>query len=214
MQMALLSGLSASILDLVRASKSPHLVVSAIGAFSIIYCSNSIHIKSDVKFWCVSIPVFITLFLVTIFSFKDNFAVENDEGIENHFRFSRAMGVGSAIIAMALSGILNKSEPDQYFYIAYIVAIIQLATFIVYSAIRMFKEESKERIHIFQISFIMFVFLISFSYSMSKLSGSAKDDFIRYSVSATVFGCLWMIYEVFWVRRILQIVEFSVREDN
>lgn len=211
--MVLLSGLSASILDFVRASKSPHLVVSVIGVVSIIYGSKIIN--SDTRYWWVAIPIFVTLSLITLFSFKDNLTDENDEGIENHFRFSRAMGVGTAIIAMVLTGFLNNKEPDHVFYIGYFVAIIQLVTFIVYSAIRLFKEESEAKLHIFQISFIMFVFLIAFIYSYNA-SSNIKDVKIwnRYMVSAVVFGLLWLIYEVFWVRRILQIVEFRVREDS
>lgn len=219
-----------SVLALLRPSKSPHLVASAIGAIVLIFsCSKTpiqififaatSTIAEDSRFLLVSIPIYIALFLILVFSFKDSSPNDPEEDIEHQFRFSRAIGIGSAFIAMTSAAV--SATNDTAFWISYLAALIQLATFIIYSTIRLIREESESQVKIFQISFMMFMFLICFVYSLShatltdgifsNVQGETKVV-DRYGLTMIVFGTLWLVYEIYWIRRIWQIVEFRLRE--
>ena len=202
----------ASLLELVRPSKSPHLIASIIGILSLaLICTIRV---SDTQFWFVSIPIYLTMVVVVLFSFRD-VPDEDDTDVENHFRFARAMGIGTGILGMALAGFLFEyPEKEVVFFVAYAIALLQLSTFVFYSALRLFKKEKEVRIKIVEISFIMFIHLLGFTYCMSNVSIDAEGDFIgqslRYALSSVVLGVLWLIYEIFWIRRIFRIIEIRV----
>jgi len=117
--------------------------------------------------------------------------------------------------------------------------VVQLLTFIAYSAIRLMKEEFESRLRIFEISFIMFVMLLGLVYCLSEVDFSFDDNNqtknnesedsdmmieeesndnqdrknknTRFLFPSFFLFCLWLRYEIFWVRRMLQIVEVRVR---
>ena len=209
--MPLTGALALTLIDSLRPSKSPHLVASTIGVFALLYACRLARDLEDYRFLLIAIPIYITLALIVIFSFKDKSLHDPDEDVEIQFRFSRAMGIGSAVIAMTMAAIMVKDEFE--FHLAYLAAGVQLMTFILYSTIRLIKEESQAQAKVFQISFMMFVFLISSVYCLSK-SGKAPDEWLfnRFALTSLVFGALWLVYELFWIRRIWQIVEVRLRE--
>jgi len=101
----------ASVLDVVRPSKSPHLVASFIGVVSLLVIGHNV--DNEIRYWLIAIPVTMALVLVVMFSFKDRIVqIDKDatktelENIENEFKFARSMGIGSAILALLLTGIL------------------------------------------------------------------------------------------------------------
>lgn len=193
-------------LDAIRPSKSPHLVASTIGVVSIIWLSlKDDNILSDARFWCVSICILFALIGAVYFSFKDT--IDEQDEIENHFKFARAMGIGSAVLALTLSGILI--ELSVCYFIGYSFSAIQLLTFIAYSAIRLFKPEKKEKLKIFEISFIMFVFLIGCVYCLSQITSDIEIT-PRIFFPPIIFGFFWLIYELFWIWRIFQLVELRL----
>ena len=204
------------LIEFLRPSRSPHLVASAIGVFATCYLLDFVDDSvSDGEFILFAIPVYFTLLLIVFFSFKD-ISVPELEDVENHFRFSRAMGIGSAILAIAMIVVL-MNEDDRYYRLAYSCALVQLVTFILYSLIRLIKEESSADIRIFQISFMMFIFLIAGVFCLNGAIDTEEgifftsDGFInRFGWTAAFFGLLWAVYEAFWIRRVLRIVEFRV----
>ena len=223
-----------SFVDVLRPSKSPHLVASSFGVVCLCLVSDNLLVKGVDRFLCISIAASIALILVVLFSFRDRISYkdrnisedEAPEELETQFKFARSMGIGSAIFALVLAGILINGRPDLYFYIAWIVAAAQLLTFTVYSAIRLIKEEVESELKIFEVSFIMFVMLLGFIYCLSQLEKSvsscppdssncnwfsSREPDGRYLFSAAILFLLWLRYEVFWVRRIFQIVEVRVR---
>ena len=115
------------------------------------------------------------------------------------------MGIGTAFLGMLLA---TKVPDEMAFGVAYGAAAIQLVTFIAYSTIRLVREESEAHDKIFQISFMMFVFLLSAIWCLSKNPGFTS---LRYNISTAIFAYLWLRYEIFWIRRIRQIVEVRFR---
>ena len=209
------------LIEFLRPSRSPHLVASAISVFAtcfLLVFSDEIEPVTEKEFILFAIPVYFTLLLIVFFSFKD-ISVPELEDMENHFRFSRAMGIGSAILAIAMIVIL-MDENDRYYRLAYSCALVQLVTFILYSLIRLIKEESSADIRIFQISFMMFIFLIAGVFCLSYVVDTGDGIFSytldearvinRFGWTAAFFGLLWAVYEAFWILRVLRIVEFRV----
>ena len=208
------------LIEFLRPSRSPHLVSSTIGTGSVCFIAFEQGTVSDFEFLLVSIPVYLTLFLIMIFSFRDKGIVDPEEDIENQFRFSRALGIGSAILAMGIVVVFFQSEGGFFFYLCYFAALAQLITFVFYSLVRLVREESKHDGRLFQISFMMFVFLIISTYCFSV--GTIHDDIFiirdaggadrinRAGITGIIFGILWLIYEIFWILRIYRIVEFRI----
>ena len=221
-----------SIIELIRPSKSPHLITSLIGVLAIVFLGSEYSTTSFIsskEFWFISVPVYITMVIIVLFSFRD-YPDENDEELEGHFRFARAMGVGTGILGMALAGaLLNNDEipasegllvgegkhGDFIFFTAFFVSLVQMLTFVSYSAIRIFKEERESRLKIFEISFIMFVFLIGFIVSVYEIK-LVQDSAVpwRNIVSSVLLFSLWLVYEIFWIRRIFQIVEIRLVDND
>ena len=214
----------ASFLEVLRPSKSPHLVATSIGVVCLGVVSNDEWVGGIARFLCIAIAALVALVLVVVFSFRDRVDVkykdhaddEIQQDMETQFKFARSMGITSAIIALLLSGILINGRPDYCFYIAWTVAVVQLSTFIVYSSIRLKKEEVESKLNIFEISFMMFVLLLGFVYCLSQLekevdSTNQLGPDLRFLFSTISLFFLWFRYELFWVRRIFQIVEVRVR---
>lgn len=199
-------------IGLLRPSKSPHLVASVVGVFVILLiCDADLYpvwskfLSSDVRFYSVALPIYVTLVLLQHFSFRDD-SRDPDEEAEPQFRFTRAMGIGTAFLGMLLA---TKVSGQIEFWVAYGAAVVQLITFIAYSTIRLVREESEAHAKIFQISFMMFVFLLSAIWCLSQSPGPKS---FRYGLSTVIFAGLWLRYELFWIRRIRQIVEVRFRE--
>ena len=216
------------LIEFLRPSRSPHLVSSIIGSGSVCFLLFDHGNVTDYEFLLVAIPVYFTLLLIMVFSFRDKSSADPDEDIENHFRFSRALGIGTAIFAMGLVVVIFPQSGGLYFYLCYLAALTQLITFVFYSLVRLVREESRNDGRIFQISFMMFIFLIvaTFCFAVGSehdgmvqytekveevIGGEIKEEEIkkinRAGITGLVFGALWLIYELFWILRIYRIVE-------
>lgn len=221
------------LVDFLRPSKSPHLVAGSIGSVSLIISGNENF--SDSRFLMVSIPIYLTLFLIVLFSFKDRMPTNTEDDIESNFRFSRAMGIASAAVVLVLAAIIIHKDNQARFLIIYTSALLQLITFWIYTGIRLVKEEPPSKYTVFQISFMMFVFLVAFTYCFAQADfgdtlllkdtgGSISGDgappqkgtqsIDRYAVTGIIFFLLWIVYELYWLRRIWQLIEFNVREEE
>ena len=217
-----------SVLEVLRPSKSPHLIASTCGVICLSVISHNDLVKEPVRFLFIAIAAVVALILVVEFSFRDRNDIasngssedKDQDELESQFKFSRSMGIGVSIIALLLAGILTSNGSPYSFYSAWAVSTIQLGTFMVYSAIRLKKEEVESHLKIFEISFIMFVILLGLVYCLSKtwtnqVSSDSPVVFLpvdgRFAFSSAVFFLLWLRYEIFWVRRMFQIVEIQVR---
>jgi hypothetical protein len=170
-----------------KPSKSPYLVV--LGALGYVltrteWSGNS----TPPDIWhFVMIPVFVSGILVVILSFfyvptelkiwneqTDDEKSHVNEEIENQFKFARSIGVATGILCLYFLGSKDR-EVDFWFYTIYAAAVLQLAIFLLYLAIRNLKEEEPTKIQIFQIAVMTCSFLVfaTLNYDEAKLNGDA-----------------------------------------
>ena len=211
-----------SFLEILRPAKSPHLVASSFGVVCLSVVSDDKYVSELDRFLFIGIAAVLALVVVVGFSFGDRITKESSnsdvniqEEMENQFKFSRSMGIGSSLLALMLTGILMEDGSRALFNLAGGVSAVQLLTFMAYSTIRLKKEEIESELKIFEMSFIMFVMLVGFVYCLSEVSMRETKEKpyefdMRFAFSAAVLFFLWLRYEVFWVRRMIQIVEIRV----
>lgn len=160
-----------------KPSKSPYLIV--LGALGYVLTRTEWQDEDGVKtltppaVWdIVMYPVLIAGLVVVILSFyfvpielklwqeksdKEKEAVQED--IENQFKFARSVGVATGILSLYIIGSEARAA-DIWFYLMYGAALLQLAVFLFYLAIRNFKEEQPAKILIFQIAVMTCAFLL------------------------------------------------------
>ncbi len=216
------TSLFVSALDLLRPSKSPHLISITVGTISLVFLG--LKPVSQSEFWYIAIPIYITMFILVYFSFKDvpdADEIKDEESrksiVEGYFRLSRTLGIATSIGGMVFAAVMISKSKSDLFFVSYCIATSQLLVFLAYSAIRLFKEEEESRLKIVEISLITNVLLIGTIYCITQIDIDSetgikfKEESLRYTCSSIALFCLWLVYEGFWLARIASLFKVEIR---
>lgn len=216
----------APFIEYLRPTRSPHLLMIIFGVVALCHTADGFNGKTE---WVMMLtPQFLGVIVFTIFAFFGKDAVgDRRVDIEDQLRFSRAFCIVTALMCLTI-GAKKVVDYDILFSSIYYSCLIQLIVFSIYTAARLFKEESPSEFNYFQFSIITSVFLIGATYCMIQIISNdnsymdnyryvteggveSKISYIDlYSIVGIFFYILWATCIKFWVSRIISVVQVSV----
>ncbi|MCP4254609.1 MAG: hypothetical protein GY775_14645 [Candidatus Scalindua sp.] len=207
-------------IEYLRPAKSPYLLMVIFGIVAIILTGKFFH-ESD-KWLMLATPQFIALIVFFAFAYygKDK---HTEIVQEDQLKFSRALSIAVALICLAF-GAKEVEKYDALFYIIYVICVFQLVIFSIYTAARLIQEENPSSFNFFQFSCITSAFLVGATFSISELTytnesymlinigedSSSKEIVDPYFITSLVFCLLWSACQVFWVRRVVSLINISI----
>ena len=216
----------AAVLEHFRPSKSPYLLVIIAGIGGVlIACSPFI---DQERFYWIAIPIYIVLVFLThysLISVDSNGETLTKSEVVGQLKFSRSVCVISGIGCLVFAG-FNEIESDR-FALIYISSMVQTIVFVVYTAARVRKEEPVTSANHFQIALVTSAYLIGTtsciylmdSWGFETYSAGNGDDNLgeiiridKYFLSAILFFVCWGWCQLYWVRRLREIIQISVAE--
>lgn len=194
--MGAIAGFMAPFLDYLRPTKSPYLVIQFVAVLVTCYkVTSGDPSAADLDIPKFFIPIFLLVCAIVPLSFirRDhpaqgdlsqpteaesqviNSKFEND--LDSVFKFSRALCLASAVV-MLFVYFRKPSVDNWYAVIAYVMIIVQMGTFLLYTAVRHFKGEDIYNVNLFQIACITAVFFVGAAYLGTQIEGT--EPAIRY----------------------------------
>jgi hypothetical protein len=180
-------------LDYLRPTKSPYLIIQFVAVFVICYKITRQPVAAALDSPQFFLPIFLLVLALIPLSFmRRDQIVQNEpppEGaaqianpkfendLDSVFKFSRALCLASAVV-MLFVYFQNPPSDNWYATVAYAMIILQMATFLLYTAIRHFKGEDLSNVNLFQIAFITAVFFAGATYLATQIKQSEPE--LRY----------------------------------
>lgn len=212
----------APVLDYLRPTKSPYLMMIIFGVVAAIKTADSFFAKEE---WVMMLlPQFIALIIFTAFSFYSKEVFDEEDNITDQLRFSRAITIATAVMCLAF-GAPEVVGSDYLFNVIYITCLFQLVVFLIYTAARVIKEEKVLDFNFFQFSIITSTFLIGATYCLTKVEIEEKKPNYLYNLKeqvehvdlniivAIILYSLWLVCIRFWVKRVLAVVRVKVVDE-
>ncbi len=188
--MGAIAGFMGPFLDYLRPTKSPYLVIQFVAV--LVTCFKVTHQDPDPASYDVPrffLPIFLLVLALVPLSFirRDflaqaqsnatsdssteviNSKYEND--LDSVFKFSRALCLASAVV-MLFVYFQNPPADNWYATIAYAMIIVQMITFLLYTAFRHFKGEDLSNVNLFQIAFITAVFFVGSAFLGTQIKNT------------------------------------------
>lgn len=223
----------APFVEYLRPKRSPYLLVVFFGIAGVVLGSGLFQERFDDRheFYLLFVPVAGVLLLLTFFSFMHSVLSGGDlpaEEVDEQLKFSRSICISMAIMCLVLGcWVASERLPDWVFYFHYAVCILQILVFVVYSAARLKYEEPASGLNNFQIALVTTLYLIAATICMGLInfgvwdiisvfevkvkgdgvSGSALN---LYFLSSALFYVLWFWCQVYWLRRLIKIINISI----
>ncbi len=210
-------------IEYLRPAKSPYLLMILFGTVSLNLTALFFQVSDD---WLMlAAPQFLALVVFSIFAYYGR--DENpDENQEDQLKFARAVGISTAVMCLAV-GSKSVEKAELLFNTNYFACILQLGVFSIYAATRLVREEQSSEFNFFQFSLVTSVFLIGATYAISQIkitddsytqiiikngdSSISKID--PFFVTSIVLYLLWSACQIFWIRRIISLINISVSKD-
>jgi hypothetical protein len=205
-----------------KLSRSPYLLSGILCVFAILSMADIREARSIFFLGFIPCGAIFSFLAVLCFYFKPSESqnmAEAAEEIDEQFKFSRTFCIGTGVLL--LTYLLYKligadffqnpiplmptmpSQPIQpglFFYITYVLCLIHLSIFSIYTLFRTIKEEDPIQISLFQITFFTVAVLWGVVYSCTKIHDQHQlidtcPDQLTYKdekgimQSITVFGC-------------------------
>jgi len=194
--MGAIAGFMGPFLDYLRPTKSPFLVIQLVAVLVTCYkvtaTNPSAAALDSPRFF---VPIFVLVCALVPLSFirrdhlsSDAQSSQADDHINNSkyendldsvFKFSRALCLASSIV-MLFFYFQNPPVDNAYSSFAYGMIIVQMTTFLLYTALRHFKGEDISNINLFQIAFITAVFFVGSTYLATKIRESGPGTHYLY----------------------------------
>lgn len=199
-------------------SKSPFYGIIAIGTIALALSCNSL---DKVSWYFVSIPIYLVLFISLMMAFL-NTPSSTHENVPDQLRFARSFSVSSALLCLVLTA-MKVDENTTAFILTYVVCLIQIITFLLYTYARSKKEETQTNLNYVQLALITTTFLIGASYCIVHLEQRTvildkpeNYEILRwfmkpeYREAAIGLYLLWSICIIYWINYLRKIIKLSI----
>ncbi len=212
----------APVIDYLRPTKSPYLLMIIFGVFALVKTGENFFSKDE---WLMMlIPQFLALSVFTAFSYFGRESTDESTNINEQLRFSRAIAIATSVMCLSI-GASHVTGTGLLFNIVYSACIVQLLVFLVYTAARLFKEETALEFNFFQFSIITSTYLIGATYCLIQIDisdssylygtlkaedGTKSNHLDLYFIIAIFLYCLWAFCIRFWIKRVLSLVRVQV----
>ena len=222
----LISGV-ASVIDFFRPSKSPYLLVIVAGIGGVLLaCSDFI---DEDRFFLIAVPIYIVLMILTHYSWisvDSNWEDQKKSEFEGQLKFSRAVCIICGLGCLVYSA---KEEIDvDGFALIYMTSMFQIVVFVVYAAARVKIEEPATSANYFQMALVTSAFLIGATYCVFEWANTDNGVLMgdetaqtdgrelteyqrRYLLSSILFYVYWGWCQIFWIKRLADIIQIQVR---
>ena len=212
----------APVIDFLRPTKSPYLLMIVFGVIALIKTADSFFSKDE---WLMMlIPQFIALIIFTIFAYYGKESRDKNDNIHDQLRFSRAITIATAVMCLSIGG-SHLTGTGLLFNVVYSSCLIQLITFLIYTAAILYREETSFEFNFFQFSIITSTFLIGATYCLTQLDVTDAGYLYNtlkvedkapalhldlYLIVSVLMYCLWAFCIKFWINRVMSVVQVKV----